>query len=235
MNWMRIDLKGEARNGRTVRLALLLTTALMASPVQAGPCDIPVPELSDVPRAIPISPDGSLTYTVRIIGCHGPVPASRVNVLFSTVGDSLICWCNSSPWVPGSPHSFFAVTNGSGIATFNFFAGGCVENQLAAIPGDRNFAAEVFADFVKYAECGVVSPDVVDNAGRLSTDSPVWNPAGSCATGLSDAVFHTVALATSTYRWCTDINGDVAVTLSDGVILTPYLAAAITCSGNAGY
>jgi hypothetical protein len=235
MKRMRIDARGASRIARTARLAFLLTIALAASPAQAGPCQPPVPELSVVPKAIPISPDGSLTYTVRIIQCNGPVNASRVNVLFNTVGDSLVCWCNSSPWVPGAPHSFFATTNASGIATFNIVGGGCVENQLAAIPGNLNYAAEVFADFVKLAECGVVSPDAVDSAGRLSTDVPVWNPAGSCATGLSDAVFQTVALATSTYRWCTDINGDVAVTLSDGVILTPYLAAATTCAGNAGY
>ena len=235
MNRPRIESRDAAGFARTVCLAALLIVALLASPALAGPCDPPMPELSVVPKAIPISPDGSLTYTVRIIECNGPVNASRVNVLFNTVGDSLVCWCNTSPWVPGVPHSFFATTNASGIATFNIVGGGCVENQLAAIPGNLNFAAEVFADFVKMQECGVVSPDVVDNAGRLSTDVPVWNPAGSCATGLSDAVFHTVALATSTYRWCTDINGNVAVTLSDGVILTPYLAAAITCSGNAGY
>ena len=92
----------------------------------------------------------------------------------------------------------------------------------------------VFADLCKMQECGVVSPDAVDNAGRKSTDTPVWNPAGFCATGLADAVAHTTPLANATYSWCTDINADHAVTLSDATMLTPYLANAVSCAGNAG-
>lgn len=198
----------------------------------AGHCDWWL--LSTVPACIPISPDGTLTYSVRIVGCGGPINNSRVSLVFNTVGDSLVCWCSSSPYVPGTPHAFFANTNAAGIASFNLSGGGCVENQLAAIPGDRNFAAEVFADFVKMAECGVVSPDAVDNSGRVSTDTPVWNPAGACAVGLADAVKHTSPLATATYAWCSDINCDHAVTLGDATTLTPYLSAASSCTGNAG-
>lgn len=223
------------RVARILGSLALLFTGPLASPVRATECDPFGYDLSTVPRAIPMAPDGSLAYTVRIVCIDGPRQNSHVNLLFTDVGDSLVCWCNTSPWVPGTPHSFFADTDVNGYATFHLFAGGCVERYLAAIPGDRNFAAEVFADFVKMNECGVVSPDAVDHAGRLSTSTPAWDPAGGCATGLSDAVLHTTALAASSYSWCTDINGDRVVSLSDGVILTPYLAAATTCSGNAGY
>lgn len=182
-----------------------------------------------------MSPDGALTYTVRIVCPGGPLVGSTVNVLFNVVGDSLVCWCNTAPYTPGVPHSFFAITNGAGFATFNFRGGGCVEHGLPAIPGNNNFAAEVFADFVKLQECGVVSPDAVDNSGRVATDTPVWNPGANCAVGLADGVRHTPALSTATYAWCTDINSDHSVTLADAVILTPFLAAATSCPGGAGF
>lgn len=205
---------------------------LPADPCRAdvGPCY----ELSSVPAAIPVTPNGSLAYSVRIVGTGGPVSGVNVEVRFNTVGDSLTCWCDGSPYVPGVPHAFAATTNAGGVATFHLAAGGCIENQLAAIPGDKNFAAEVYANSCKLAECGIVSPDAVDNSGRVSTDSPVWNPAGVCAVGLADAVRHTSPLATATYSWCTDINVDHAVTLGDATTLTPYLAAATSCAGNAG-
>lgn len=237
----RISFPGD--HGRALRrlvgaCGLLIAFALVRAALPELPAHAdttPCPwELSSIPRAIPISPDGSLAYTVRIVGTGGPINNSSVRIVFTTVGDSLICWCNSSPWVPYFPHVFTAVTNVSGIATFHIAAGGCVENGLAAIPGDQNFAAEVFADLCKMQECGVVSPDAVDNAGRKSTDVPVWNPAGSCAAGLADAVAHTTPLATATYAWCTDINADHAVTLSDAVTLTPFLSNAVSCAGNAG-
>jgi hypothetical protein len=85
------------------------------------------------------------------------------------------------------------------------------------------------------AEFGTVSPDAVDAAGRLPTSTPaLWNPAGMCATGLADAVQHTSPLSTATYEWCTDINCDNAVGVADAVILTPFLAGAASCTGDAG-
>lgn len=218
---------------RNIRRAALSVAAgvLVASLAIAN---VPVPELSTVPVCAPMSPNGALVYQVRIVGTGGPINAARVNVLFNTVGDSLVCWCSTNPYVPGSPHSFFANTNASGFATFNLRGGGCVEYNLAAIPGDKNYAGEVFADFVKMQEIGTVSPDAVDNAGRVATDTPVWNPGASCAVGLSDAVKHTTPLATSAYSWCTDINCDKLVSLSDATILTPFLAQATSCAGGAG-
>ena len=216
------------------RVATLAAVGVVVASLASA--NVPVPDLSTVPKCLPLAPNGGLVYSVRIVGTGGPIVASRVNVLFNTVGDSLVCWCTAQGgYNPAVPHSFFANTNGSGIATFNLFGGGCIENQLAAIPGDRNYAGEVFADFVKMQEFGTVSPDAVDNAGRVSTDTPVWNPGGICATGLSDAVKDTTPLATAVYSWCTDINCDKLVTLGDATTLTPFLAQAVSCAGNAGF
>lgn len=218
---------------RNLRRAVLSVGAgvLVASLAIAN---VPVPELSTVKNCVPISPNGNIQYQLTVRGTGGAINASRVNMLFNIVGDSLVCWCNTSPWVAGQPHSFFTNTNASGIATFNLRGGGCIEYGLTAIPGPRDFAGEIFADFVKLQEFGMVSPDAADVAGKLSTDTGGWNPGASCATGLSDAVKHTTPLSNATYAWCTDINCDKAVSLADGLILTPYLAQALSCAGGAG-
>lgn len=219
------------------RVAALAAVGVVVASLASA--NVPNPELSTVPKCLPLAPNGGLVYTVRIVGTGGPIAASRVQVLFNTVGDSLVCWCNGTgpaydPNLANPRHSFSANTNGSGVATFSLFGGGCIQNQLAAIPGDKNFAGEVFADFVKMQEFGTVSPDAVDNNGRLATATVVWNPGASCQTGLSDAVRHTTPLANATYAWCTDINCDRAVTLGDASILTPFLAQATSCAGGAG-
>ncbi len=211
--------------------ALAVMGLVFAAPAMAN---VPVPGLSTVPNCLGISPTGALGYSVTVVGSGGPIAAAAVDLRFTTVGDTLICWCNT---VPGPrPRVISGVTNGSGVATFNITAGGCIQYNLAGIPGVLKFAGEVFADGVKLQEYGTVSPDAVDSAGKLPTTftGGVWNPAGSCATGLADAVQHTTPLATSVYQWCTDINCDLAVGLSDATILTPFLAGAASCAGDAG-
>ena len=200
--------------------------------------NVPNPDLSTVKRCLGISPTGALAYNVTIVGSGGPINASRVEVRFNIPGDTLVCWCNPFNPDPGpvpATHSFFANTNASGVATFNIHAGGCIEYGLAAIPGASDIAGEIFADGVKMQEFGTVSPDAVDGSGRLpTTTSSLWDPAGSCTVGLSDAVQHTTPLATAVYEWCTDINCDNACGVADAVILTPFLASAASCVGNAG-
>jgi hypothetical protein len=174
---------------------------------------------------------------VTIIGCGGPVNAARIEIRFNIPGDTLICWCSATP-DPGPPpftHSFFQNTNVNGVATFNIRAGGCIQYGLVAIPGASDIAGEIFSDGVKMQEFGTVSPDAVDNSGRLPTStSSLWDPAGTCATGLADAVRHTTPLSTATYDWCTDINCDNLCGVADAVILTPFLAGAASCAGDAG-
>ena len=103
-----------------------------------------------------------------------------------------------------------------------------------AIPGSLKYAAEIFGDGIRLDELGIVSPDVVDNAGRRALDSPGWNPAGTCAVGLADAVEHTGPIAESLYSWCSDMNCDGQVSIADAVLMTPSLAGAASCSGDAG-
>jgi hypothetical protein len=213
---------------RGVTLALMgMAMASIAS------ANVPDENLSNVPNCLGISPNGALSYSVTIIGSGGPIASSAVSLRFTTAGDTLICWCNT---VPGPrPRVLNAVTNGVGVATYNITAGGCIEYNLAAIPGVLKFAGEVFADNVKMQEFGTVSPDAVDSSGRLPTNtSSLWDPAGNCATGLADGVQHTTPLSTAVYEWCTDVNCDDACGLADATILTPFLAGAATCAGNAG-
>jgi hypothetical protein len=211
---------------------------LMASAASAL---VPDPEASTVPDVIPVAPNGGLTYQVTIIGSGGggPINASQVEVRFAVVGDTLICWCNTEPGP--SPRKRFASTNASGIANFNLRAGGCVELEADVpgidLPGAVGYAAEVFADGVKMAECGVVSPDVVDLNGKKATDTPSnWDPNGTCGVAVGDAVFHTTPLAGGppAYDYCTDMDGDGVAGAIDAIILTPFLAGAVSCAGDAG-
>jgi hypothetical protein len=221
---------------RFLRRVLALAVVGVASASLAY-ANVPDPTLSTVPRCVGVSPSGALAYRVTIVGSGGPINASRVEIRFNIPGDTLLCWCSVTP-DPGpvpATHSFFANTTIAGVATFNIRAGGCIQYGLAAIPGASDIAGEIFADGVKMQEFGTVSPDAVDNSGRLpTTTASLWDPAGTCATGLADAVQHTTPLSTATYDWCTDINCDNACGVADAVILTPFLAGAASCAGNAG-
>jgi hypothetical protein len=221
---------------RFLRRVVTLAVAGVACASLAS-ANVPVPNLSTVRDCVGLSPNGALVYSVTIIGTQGPINAATVEIRFNVPGDTLTCWCSVVPDPGGVPttHSFFANTNAGGVATFNLRGGGCIERGLTAIPGSNEFAGEVFAQGVKMAEFGTVSPDAVDGAGRLPTQTPgLWDPAGTCATALADAVQHTTPLATSTYEWCTDINCDDVVGLTDATILTPFLAGSAACAGNAG-
>jgi hypothetical protein len=221
---------------RFLRRVLALAVVGVASASLAY-ANVPDEGLSNAPACVGISPTGALAYRVTVVGSGGPINASRVEIRFNIPGDTLVCWCNVTPDPGGVPntHSFFANTNASGIATFNIRAGGCIQRGLAAIPGASDIAGEIFADNVKLNEFGTVSPDAVDGSGRLPTNTAsLWDPAGTCATGLADAVQHTTPLSTAVYEWCTDINCDNAVGLADASILTPFLASAASCAGNAG-
>jgi len=218
--------RGSLLTALVVFFGFLPVATVFASP----PCGS---GLSYVPNCLGISPSGALAYVVTIVCDGGPVSGSNVELRFTTAGDTLLCWCST---VPGPrPRVLNATTNGAGVATFHIEAGGCIEYGLVAIPGVLDFAGQVFADGVKMQEFGTVSPDAVDSMGRLPTNtSSLWDPAGSCATGLADAVQHTTPLATASYEWCTDINCDLAVGLADATILTPFLASAAECAGDAG-
>jgi hypothetical protein len=225
---------------RNLRSVLALTACGVLAAVVAS-ANVPVPELSTVPRCFQLHPSTTLAnsvpsnaakYNVTILGTGGPINAAAVQVRMISPGDTLACWCNG---LPGPrPYVFQQSTNASGVARFVIGGGGCIQYGLPAIPGTLDYAGEVFADGVRMQEFGMVSSDAVDNAGRRATDSPRWNPAGTCAAGLADAVEHTNPLATSNYDYCTDFNCDNASGASDAVIVTPFLAGAASCAGASG-
>jgi len=225
---------------RNLRSVLALTACGVLAAVVAS-ANVPDPATSTVPRCFQLHPSVALAnsvpanaakYNVTILGSGGPINAAAVQVKMITPGDTLVCWCSG---LPGPrPYVFSASTNALGVARFVIGGGGCIQYGLAAIPGTLDYAGEVFADGVRMNEFGTVSSDAVDNAGRRATDTPRWNPAGTCAAGLADAVEHTNPLATNTYDYCTDFNCDNNSGASDAVIVTPFLAGAASCVGASG-
>jgi hypothetical protein len=225
---------------RNLRSVLALTACGVLAAVVAS-ANVPVPELSTVPRCFQLHPSTTIAnlipanaakYNVTILGTGGPINAAAVQIRMITPGDTLACWCNG---LPGPrPYVFQQSTNGAGVARFVIGGGGCIQWNLGAIPGGQDFAGEVFADGVRMQEVGLVSSDAVDAAGRRATDTPRWAPGGTCAAGLGDAVEHTNPLATNTYDWCTDFNCDNNSGASDAVIVTPFLAGAASCAGASG-
>lgn len=133
-------------------------------------------------------PDGSLPceMIIRDYSCT-PIVDADVTIRFSPATDSLICWCSTAP----SPHIFHARTDAQGRARFNIAAGGCLANDDPRIPGANRIVAEVFSNDIKLVECGLVSPDAVDNSGHGALDPGGWSPGANCTVGLADGVFHT--------------------------------------------
>jgi len=194
-------------------------SATVASLSFAG---LPDPALSNVPNVV-MSPSGGLTYTVDVIAGDGPVDSSLVEIVFSTEVDNLICWC------VGQDHTnrtISAFSNALGAADFNISGGGCVDSSLVASPP----AVQVFATGQLLGQVGVVSPDVVDGSGAVATDPGGWDPLGVCNVAVGDAVFHTSPIANSVYTFCTDMNSDNTVSLTDAVLITNDIANAASCS-----
>ncbi len=200
---------GRSAGSFPVLLALLWGSSALAN--------IPDPGLSTIPTVV-VSPSGTLDYSVNIVGQLGPMNTATVELIWSAEADSLMCWCT------GENHPLItSTTDPSGTAVFNIAAGGCLDPSLLS----GGIAVEVFANGFKMAEVGVVSSDLVDGSGIRATQG--WNPAGSCAVGLSDASAHTNAFATGIYDFCSDINSDLTVSLDDAVILTQPITDGLSC------
>ncbi len=209
---------------------LLAALTLFPGTAPAGPCP-PDPGSSTVPRSVVLSPDAFLAFKVTVVGVCGPISGSVVEIRFNTYGDTRACWCASTPGP--RPRVFTATANALGVATFQIPGGGCMNPAL--IPGPDAFAAEVYADGIHLAECGVISPDAYDSSARRATDTPTWDPPGSCEVGLSDVVKATPFISGSVYDFCFDINQDGFVSLADATILSTYFShATFSCPGDAG-
>lgn len=197
-------------------LASALTVGLLtASVALAG---IPDPALSDVPNVY-YSPGGAGEYIVTVNSSEGPVDGATVQLVFSASADALVCWC------VGQTHPIIETTTAAnGEASFFIGAGGCLDPaELAMLP-----AVEVFADGIKLAEVGAVSPDATDGAGDFPWEG--WNPGGSCETGISDGVNHTAPIASGSYEFCSDVDSDGQVALSDAVTLTVDISTGSACT-----
>ena len=216
---------------------MLMCLLLGLMPLPAFSRDICIPT-GTIPHCLLLSPVGSLEYRVTILWGHwpncGPTPAQGVvvDIVFNQVGDTLACYCSSN--VGPRPRRFRAITDALGQAVFHIAGGGCAALGDPEFPGPLKYAAEIFTDGVRVKELGIVSPDVVDNAGRRALESPSWDPAGTCAVGLADAVEHTGPISDGFYSWCSDMNCDNQVSIADAVLMTPSLADAASCSGDAG-
>jgi hypothetical protein len=197
----------------------MLTAALPAALLLVGTAraDVPDPDQSIVPNVV-YSPSSSFPYTVTVNSSTGALEGAVVSLVFSPAADALVCWCE------GQDHpQISAVTDNLGQATFLIGGGGCVDPaRLGGV------VVEVFAEGVKLAEVGAVSPDAADDNGILPTSG--WNPGGTCEAGLTDAVFHTVPFASGAFEFCSDMNSDGNVGLDDVVLATPDLAQGSACT-----
>jgi hypothetical protein len=196
---------------RRILLSSAVGLLLTATWGQAS-AGLPDPNLSTVPNVL-VAPAASLAYTVRVASSDGPVSGALVRLAFSTEADGLACWS-----VGQNRPEIDAVTNAAGDATFFIAGGGCLDpSQLASPP-----VVEVFANGIKLAEVGVLSPDAVDGNGFFPWQG--WNPAGTCRVGVGDAVAHTSPFALGTYSFCSDANSDNVVALADAVIFTSAIS-----------
>jgi hypothetical protein len=211
--------------------------------------NIPVPELSDVPDAIVLSPGVRYGgnpiggFTVTVAGTLGPVNGSFVEVEVSPDADVIVSWC-AAPHGGGGGQAhplLSGFTNASGVVSFQFFGGACLN------PDDffgATYIAQVRADGIPLDEPFITSPDAVNASGKKATTDSTHPGVKRCDTqglnqvaqvSLSDAVYHTApikrALAVDQGGRCTKFtppfNSPVGV--ADAVFLTPYIKNANFC------
>jgi hypothetical protein len=203
--------------GRWIQV-LLTALVVGVAAVSVSFAGVPNPNLSTVPNVV-TSPDGSLEYVVTVVGDEGPIDSALVQIVFSTEAAGLICWCTgqTQPLIQGA-------TGPSGEASFFIAGGGCIDPDSVTTPP----AVEVWANATKLKEVGVVSVDAVDEFQKLPHQG--WDPAGTCASGLADGVFHTPPLKLGAISFCSDMDSDGDVDLDDAVLLTPGLRLGPTCT-----
>jgi hypothetical protein len=225
---------------RFLRLGTLLAMVgvLAASSALAGIVD---PALSSVPNLV-FCPTADVTYKVTAMSSLGPVVGATIEVRVNTTANGAnpkICWCTVGGQATSggtkksttSTVSFTSTTNGVGVAEFKIAAGGCVTHLV----GVR--FVEVFGNSIKIGQVGAISPDAVDQTGKLPTDTgyapndgaPI--PAPACVVGLSDTSYLTPAFKGTVFNVCGDFAFPYAVVgLSDVTTFTPHIKGAHACS-----
>jgi hypothetical protein len=204
--------------GRRVLLLIVAIVVGMAigSMAQAG---VPDPAESIVPNVL-VSPQATMQYTVYVAETGNlPIDSALVEIVFSTEGDSLTCWCL------GEAHPLIqAYSDINGEANFYIAGGGCINPDSVLAPPP----VQVFANGILLDEVGVVSPDMVDDGGLLPTQG--WAPGLSCAVGVSDAVKFTAPITTGTWEFCSDIDSNGAVDVTDAVLITAPITLGHFCT-----
>ena len=207
-------------------VVLSLSMILVVGLIWSGPVAAQLPDLScsDIPEAILISPDGSLSYSVHIEECNfGVIVGSIVFIRFSPEADALIAWS------PGQDHpEIQGITDSNGDVTFNIAGSGCVDFTRFA---SATLITQIKVDGIVFGEPMVVSPDAVNSAGLLPTElGTTICENGVTSVGLSDAVFHTQPIALGLVEPCSKFTGspDDPVDLGDAVIVTPFISNSTT-------
>ena len=221
-------------------LTVLLAAGVLFTPAGAPAAGGWPPDPSGVPDMVTISPDGSFTCHMLILGSGGPVTGSYVEVEFSPEATALIAWTvpvppgADTPQIgPGGGYLFVGITDGNGEVTFHIAGSGCVAQKNNAEPVEP-YIAQVRADNILMKEPGVNSPDAVNADGELPEflGYSICDPgSGTTTVGLADALYHTPQIKTGEAEICTNFTGpeyDDGVGLADAGLVTPYVKGGTT-------
>jgi hypothetical protein len=206
-----------------VRGCLIVVIVLViARPVTAQN----VPDFGQIkfPKTLPVSPDGGIPFTVKVVTENGPAQGAKVVIQIRPSTEPLVCW-----GVDQTFPTLTGYTDADGLITFHVTGGGCVDGD-ATQP-----VALVYADNLTLGELSIVSPDAVNRAGLINTDPGFQFDAEGCTVSLADAVFHGNAIALGLQEPCVDIvsatafnDYTVTVDSTDAAVLAPYLAGGIS-------
>jgi hypothetical protein len=188
-----------------MKYAVLLCSVLafLAHPLRSA-ADLPDCALNTIPNII-ATPNGTTPTTFVIYGVNGPIEGVLVELRYETQADAQACWCS------GQVHPIISgVTNVEGEVTFHVSGGGCLDTTV------HPNAIGVYLNNIPCKIIGQVSPDIISSTVL-------------CAVGLNDAVRFTFPLATASYEFCCDLNSDLQVGLTDGVILAASAGSAAPC------
>lgn len=169
---------------------------------------------STVPNVL-YEPGGLLTYQVLVRDdADNPVNGALVQIVTPPAISLILCNCNFL-------NPLTDITDANGVATFQIQAGGCID------PDSVGAYFEVTADSIYLASVGGVSPDAVDDNGKLPWQG--W-AAGSCQTSLADAVFHYPKISVRAFNFCTDLDSDNRISIVDGILMTDSILMGSGCS-----